>query len=86
MNRKELAQEIKHNMAALPITTAQIGLRLRSATGPVPERSRREPVKLRGFGTFKRTDRAARTSRNPKTGEPVAVPAKIVMTFKASTT
>ncbi len=40
-------------------------------------------VELRGFGTFSTRDRNARTGRNPRTGEAVAVPAKRVPYFKA---
>ena len=41
-------------------------------------------LQLRGFGTFKFKVRAARTAKNPKSGEPVQVPEKRVMTFKPS--
>ena len=41
-------------------------------------------VTLVGFGTFTSVDRAARTARNPKTGEPIEVPAKVVPKFKPS--
>ena len=41
-------------------------------------------VTLVGFGTFNSVFRDARTARNPQTGEPVAVPAKNVVKFKAS--
>lgn len=37
-----------------------------------------------GFGTFKRTTRAARVARNPRTGEAVEVPEKDTVTFKAA--
>ena len=40
-------------------------------------------VELRGFGTFLVKQRSAKTSRNPKTGATVQVPAKTVMAFKA---
>jgi DNA-binding protein HU-beta len=40
-------------------------------------------VTLIGFGSFKITERAARTGRNPKTGEPIQIPASKVPTFKA---
>lgn len=40
-------------------------------------------VELRGFGAFSTRDRAARTGRNPRTGETVEVPAKSVPYFKA---
>lgn len=40
-------------------------------------------VEIRGFGSFSLNYRPPRTARNPKTGEPVAVPAKVVPHFKA---
>lgn len=40
-------------------------------------------VELRGFGAFSTRERAARTGRNPRTGEAVEVPAKRVPYFKA---
>lgn len=39
-------------------------------------------VELRGFGAFSTRDRNARTGRNPRTGDPVEVPAKRVPYFK----
>lgn len=41
-------------------------------------------VTLVRFGTFSTVNRAARTARNPKTGEPVEVPAKVAPKFKPS--
>jgi len=43
-------------------------------------------VTLAGFGSFVLVNRDARTARNPKTGEPVDVPAKVVPKFKPSAT
>ncbi len=43
-----------------------------------------ENIELRGFGTFKVRHRKSRTARNPRTGEPVKVPARKVPVFKAS--
>ena len=43
-----------------------------------------EKLDIRGFGVFKVKDQAARTARNPRTGEAIAVPAKKVATFKPS--
>lgn len=39
-------------------------------------------VEVRGFGSFSLNQRPPRLARNPKTGEPVAVPAKAVPHFK----
>ena len=40
-------------------------------------------VTLVGFGTFTVKDRAARTGRNPRTGEPIQIAASRVPGFKA---
>jgi nucleoid DNA-binding protein len=41
-------------------------------------------IELRRFGTFKVRERRARVARNPRSGESVSVPAKLVPHFKAS--
>ena len=41
-----------------------------------------EDVAITGFGKFVTTERAARTMRNPSTGEQVQVPAKKSIRFK----
>ncbi len=43
-----------------------------------------ERVDLRGFGSFGVQHRAARTARNPRTNQPVHVPATYVPFFKPS--
>lgn len=40
-------------------------------------------VQLVGFGTFEVRERAARTGRNPKTGDEIEIPASKVPSFKA---
>jgi len=42
-----------------------------------------DPVTLVGFGTFSVKARAARTGRNPRTGEAIDIPAAKVPGFKA---
>lgn len=42
-----------------------------------------EKVQLIGFGTFETRDRAAKTGKNPKTGEAVEIAACKVPAFKA---
>ena len=44
---------------------------------------RGDVVALSGFGTFATKARAARTGRNPRTGEPIEIPASKVPGFKA---
>ena len=46
--------------------------------------ARGEGVELRGFGTLKVRHRKARRARNPRTGEPVEVPARAVAVFRPS--
>jgi DNA-binding protein HU-beta len=40
-----------------------------------------DKVTLPGFGSWSRTARAARTGRNPRTGEPVQIPASNAVKF-----
>ena len=40
-------------------------------------------VTLVGFGTFSAKEREAHTGRNPQTGEPVEIAARVVPSFKA---
>ena len=44
--------------------------------------ARKEPVRLVGFGTFGVRERAARTARNPRTGESIPLPKTNVPFFK----
>jgi len=44
----------------------------------------KEHIEIRGFGSFKVKTKKARTARNPRTGEQVQVPEKVVPYFKAS--
>ena len=44
-----------------------------------------DAVSLAGFGVFESRARAARTGRNPRTGEPVDVPATTVPAFRPGT-
>jgi DNA-binding protein HU-beta len=44
--------------------------------------SRGEKIDLRGFGTFSVRESAARTGRNPQTGEPIQIAARKNPAFK----
>ena len=46
--------------------------------------SREQNIEIRGFGSFKVKSRKARKARNPRTGEAVHVPSRMVPTFKPS--
>ena len=43
-----------------------------------------ETVALRGFGTFRLSERSARKGRNPRTGEELDIAASRSLAFKAS--
>lgn len=41
-------------------------------------------VRIVGFGSFNLRDKKARSARNPKTGEPITIEPRRVLTFKPS--
>lgn len=45
--------------------------------------SQGKEVQFAGFGTFELKERAARTGRNPHTGEAVPIPARVIPSFEA---
>ncbi len=45
--------------------------------------ARGEGIQLIGFGSFLVKERAARNGKNPKTGQPIHIPAKKQVQFKA---
>lgn len=81
MNKQELIDAIAKGAdlpknkagAALDATIAAITASLKGG----------EEVRLVGFGTFSVAARAATTGRNPKTGEPIKIPASKNAKFKA---
>ena len=81
MNRTELTEGIARRAGLDP---KQAAAALGALTAAVREGlAAGEKVALTGFGTFEIKTRAARQSRNPRTGEAVAVPEKKVPVFKA---
>lgn len=57
---------------------------LKAFTDVVAEELKKgEKIQLVGFGTFEVTERAARTGRNPKSGEEMNIPASKAPKFKA---
>lgn len=81
MNKSEL---INHIAASAGISKTQATAALQAVeTGVIDSLANGGEVTLVGFGTFKVTDLAARTGRNPKTGEEIQIAASKVPTFKA---
>jgi|TARA_B110000037_G_scaffold195146_1_gene231338 DNA-binding protein HU-beta len=81
VNKQELIENIAESA---DITKAAAGRALDSmidsVTGALKEG---DSVVLVGFGTFTVRDRAARTGRNPQTGEEIQIAAAKVPAFKA---
>jgi len=46
--------------------------------------ARGEDIKISGFGNFKLRQKKSRMGRNPRTGEPVEITARKVLTFRPS--
>lgn len=83
MNKSEL---IGVMAAAAGITKTQAGEALEAFQRAVMDTlSKGDKVALSGFGTFSATQKAARTGRNPKTGEEINIPAKKAPKFSAGT-
>lgn len=81
MNKVELIAAVAAS-ADLPKTTASAVLE--AFTSAITRTLQQgENVALVGFGTFEVKARAARTGRNPQTGEPISIEAARIPGFKA---
>ncbi len=68
----------------LEITKVQAGKSIDSIlSGMKGALAKGEDVQLIGFGSFTAAKRAARTGRNPQTGQSIKIPAKTVPKFRA---
>jgi DNA-binding protein HU-beta len=81
MTKSELIKQIAERAG---LTQAQATTALQAfETTMIDELANGREVALIGFGTFKVTDRAARTGRNPQTGAEIQIAASKVPSFKA---
>ncbi|PCI46829.1 MAG: DNA-binding protein HU [Moraxellaceae bacterium] len=81
MNKSELIDRIA---ASSDLPKASAGRALDAMISSVSDALKGgDPVVLVGFGTFSVKDRAARTGRNPQTGDPIDIPAAKIPSFKA---
>ena len=81
MNRAELSG---HVADAAGISKAQADAAVSAVLDGIKDSlSNGDSVTLIGFGTFSVSNRAARTGRNPATGETLNIKAKNVAKFKA---
>ena len=81
MNKAELIDAIATQGG---LSKAQAGQALDATIGAISDALKAgETVTLVGFGTFSVKERAARSGRNPKTGETIKIAATKVPGFKA---
>ncbi|HEC74494.1 MAG TPA: HU family DNA-binding protein [Methylophaga aminisulfidivorans] len=81
MNKSELIDAVA---AAADISKAKAAQAVDGMTSAVTGAlSKGDQVTLVGFGTFSVRERAARTGRNPRTGEEIKIAAAKIPAFKA---
>ena len=81
MNKSELVEKIS---ASAEISKAAAGRAVDAFTSAVSGALKEgDSVALVGFGTFSVKERAARTGRNPQTGEEIQIQAANIPSFKA---
>ena len=82
MNKKELITKLAEKMECTKKAAGEcLDAMVEVITGALSEGTE---VKISGFGTFSVTERAARTGRNPQTGEEIQIPASKAPKFKAA--
>lgn len=82
MNKQELIEKLM-TKTKQPVSHADMERILNGVMDEIKTAvAANDSVQLVGFGTFFTRDRAARTARNPQTGESMQVPAKRAPAFK----
>lgn len=82
MTKAELIDKVAKKVDGL--TRSQVDVLVSTVFGSIKDAlAVGDKVEIRGFGSFRLRHRAAREGRNPKSGEVVKVPAKMVPFFKA---
>lgn len=81
MNKSELIDAVA---SAADLPKAAAGRALDAVVEAITESLKEgDSVSLVGFGVFSVKERAARTGRNPQTGEPIEIKAANIPSFKA---
>ncbi|MEG0144222.1 MAG: HU family DNA-binding protein [Akkermansia sp.] len=83
MNKAQLIEVIKKKLGA-EATKKQAEEALAAVVEAIKIGVKDDKVQIMGFGTFATKTRAARTGRNPKTGDTINIPASKTVAFKAS--
>ena len=81
MNKSELVQLIARD-AALSKSSAAAAVDS-FFSGVTKALKKGDSITFVGFGTFKTSQRKARTARNPQTGAPIKIPKRRVVRFSA---
>ncbi|UPR53448.1 HU family DNA-binding protein [Vibrio cyclitrophicus] len=81
MNKSQL---VEHIATSADISKDQAGMALNALVeGISTSLANGDDVSILGFGSFKVNSRAARTGRNPRTGEEIQIAASKTLAFKA---
>jgi DNA-binding protein HU-beta len=80
MNKRDLIDAISDRLGDKKSATEAVNAVLDTIQSAVASGDK---VAITGFGVFEKSDRPARTARNPATGETIQVPASSVPKFRA---
>lgn len=80
MNKRDLIDAISGKVGDKKTATEAVNAVLDTITATV---ARGDKVSITGFGVFEKSDRPARTARNPATGATIRVPKTSVPKFRA---
>lgn len=80
MNKRELIDAISDRLGDKKSATEAVNAVLDTIQHTVAQGDK---VAITGFGVFEKSERAARTARNPATGAPINVPRSFVPKFRA---
>ncbi|HRY30797.1 MAG TPA: HU family DNA-binding protein [Candidatus Paceibacterota bacterium] len=82
MNKANLVEKVHEILGGTKVQAEQVVDSIfETITGSL---KKGEEVSIAGFGIFGAKERAARTARNPRTGESITVPAMRVPKFRAA--
>ncbi|WP_017611364.1 HU family DNA-binding protein [Nocardiopsis xinjiangensis] len=80
MNKRDLIDAISDRLGDKKTATEAVNAVLETIQTTVASGDK---VAITGFGVFEKSERAARTARNPATGATIDVPASFVPKFRA---
>ena len=84
MNKQELIAKIASDTGSSKVTAAAAVESF--IDGVTSSLKKGDAITFVGFGTFKTTQRKARTARNPQTGAAIKIPKRRVVRFSAGKT